>query len=427
MSLRTLMRRDLARSGRRLVTVGSAVAAGVAVLVVLGALGAGVYTGVIQPLMPRLPLDLIRVEPKVLSFGMLAFDSGKLGGSSLDDESLQRLSRLDGVAGVYPVVGAGFPLRAQGGAEILGRGIRTDLFATGIDPALVAGDVAPGHTFEDPGPDGTVIPVLVARRLLDLYNTTVAAAIGRPRLSAEAVVGLSAELVLGSSYVQGTPDPAKVRRRIGQIVGVSDHATLVGITVPEATLRRWNGIYGNGKSPTVAAYVRTKTPADAGPVAAAIERAGLAVDETMKITAAVVAGAGVLGALFVAVVLGLAAFAIGQTFFLLVAERRSELAVLRAMGARRRDLRRLVLSEAAVVGIGAGLVGVVAGAALAFGLDAVLSAVVPDIPFKPARFVAFPVVLLLGAWLLGAASAVVGAVVPAARAAAADPADALRL
>lgn len=425
MRLGAFVRRDLAASRGRLALVGSAVAVGVAVAVMLGALGVGAYRSIVVPLLPKLPLDVIRVEPRVVSLGMFALDGGALGGG-LDAAQIERLRGLDGVAAVYPMIGASFPLRAEGGERLLGRGIRTDLFATGVDPALVAADVAPGHRFEDPGPDGQVVPVLVARRLLELYNTTVAPAIERPKLSEEAIIGFSAEIVLGSSYVRGTPDPSRVERRIGQIVGVSDHATLVGVTVPEATLRRWNARHGGGRDPIVGAWVRTRTPSDAGPVAAAIERAGLAVDDTLKVVGGAVAAAGLVGGLLAFVLLGLAGFAIAQTFFLLVAERRDELAALRAMGARRRDLRRLVLLEALVVGAAGGLAGVLLGVGVALGVDAALLAVVPDVAFKPSSTVAFPLWLLGGAWLLGTLSAAFGAAWPAARAAAADPAAALR-
>jgi putative ABC transport system permease protein len=96
------------------------------------------------------------------------------------------------------------------------------------------------------------------------------------------------------------------------------------------------------------------------------------------------------------------------------------------MGAKRVALRRLVLAEALVLGVVAGLAGLVLGVAAAFGLDAVAVALLPDVPFKPGSFVAFPPLLLASAWLLGALGAVVGAWGPAMVASRADPAAALR-
>ena len=78
MRLGPLLRRDLARSRRRLVTVGLAVAGSVAVITLLSAVALGLYRGVIEPLLPRLPLDLLKVEPKTVSVGLLALDAGEV-------------------------------------------------------------------------------------------------------------------------------------------------------------------------------------------------------------------------------------------------------------------------------------------------------------------------------------------------------------
>jgi putative ABC transport system permease protein len=96
------------------------------------------------------------------------------------------------------------------------------------------------------------------------------------------------------------------------------------------------------------------------------------------------------------------------------------------MGAKRRDLRRLVLMEAVTVGVCAGLAGVLLGFAGSLLLDRLALLLLPDLPFKPTHLVAFPIWLVLGAWGLGVAASVLGAFVPAVRAGASDPADALR-
>lgn len=425
MRLGTLIGRDLARSKRRLAVVALAVAGSVALLVLLGGVSLGLYRGVVQPLLPKLPLDLLKVEPRTVSVGFLAFDTADIGGG-LDADALADLAEVDGVAAVYPVVGAGFPMRAEGGEGFLGRRLRADVFATGVDPALVQGDVAEGYRFEDPKDDPEAkVPVLVARRLLDLYNTTIAPALKKPRLSERAVIGFEFQLTLGASYSRGTPKPRLVRRFVAQIVGFSDQATMVGVTVPEAALRRWNARFGE-KDPLTGAYVRTEGPDEVGPVSAAIEAAGLAVDDTAKVVGAALAVAAALGGLFAATLLFFSAFAIAQTFFLLVAERRMEMAILRAVGARRQDLRVLVLLEAGTVGALGALLGLAAGAGLALVLDGLVIAAVPDVPFKPSSIVALPPLLLVATGALGVGAALLGAAIPAARAASANPASALR-
>ncbi|HWJ84729.1 MAG TPA: FtsX-like permease family protein [Cellulomonas sp.] len=68
---------------------------------------------------------------------------------------------------------------------------------------------------------------------------------------------------------------------------------------------------------------------------------------------------------FAAVALIVAGLVIANTFQVLVAQRTRTLALLRCVGARRSQLRASVLVEAALLGVGASAVGVLAGASLA--------------------------------------------------------------
>ncbi len=418
----TLLRHDLVRSGGRLAGVAVAVAASVAVLVVLASVGLGLYEGVVRPLLPRLPINVLKVEPRAINLGPLAFEATELTGG-LDERTLATLRRIDGVSAVYPIVGMSFPMRATGGRSFLGREVRTDVFATGLAEELVAGDVARGYRFVD-DPSGEV-PVLVARRLLELYNTTVAPAIEQRRLSPEAVIGFQFQIVIGSSLARGTPDPSRVRRYTATIVGLSDQANIVGLTVPEATLRRWNQEFGRA-SPLTGAFIKTRSPQDVASVARQVERIGLAVDDAPKIIGTALAIGGGLFGLFSLILLSLAAFSIAQTFFRLVAERRLELTILRALGARRRDLRHLVLVEAAVVGFIGGLAGTLVGSSVAHLLAWAVDTNLPELPFEPARIVVTPIGMVGLGVLLGVVASVLGAWWPANRAASADPATALR-
>ena len=418
----TLLRSDLARSGSRLLGVAVAVGASVAVVVLLASVGLGVYHGVVEPLLPRLPVNLLKVEPRTINVGLLAFDATEITGG-LDDDAIENLRTLDGVTEVYPIVGMSFPMRAVGGEGFVGRRIRTDVFATGVDEALVKDDVARGYRFVDDA--SGEVPVIVARRLLELYNTTVAPAIQKPRLGPEAVIGFQFQLVLGTSLAKGTPDPLKIRRYTATIVGLSDQANLVGITVPEGTLRRWNREFG-APSPLTGAFIKTRSPQDVGRIARSAERAGLHVDDTPKLIGAALAIGGGLFGLFATILILLAAFSIAQTFFRLVAERRLELTILRALGARRRDLRRLIMLEAALVGLLGGIGGTAVGAGTAYAIGAVAVANLPELPFTPTQLASTPLWLLLTGVALGVMASVLGAWWPANRAAAADPASALR-
>jgi putative ABC transport system permease protein len=113
---------------------------------------------------------------------------------------------------------------------------------------------------------------------------------------------------------------------------------------------------------------------------------------------------------FAGIALFVGTFIIANTFTMLVAQRTRELALMRAVGASRRQVTRSVLIEAFVVGAVAAVAGLVAGIGIGAGLRSLmgtLDATVPDGPLviKPATILtALAVgilVTMLAAWLPG--------------------------
>jgi putative ABC transport system permease protein len=99
-----------------------------------------------------------------------------------------------------------------------------------------------------------------------------------------------------------------------------------------------------------------------------------------------------------------------------VGERVSEIGLLRALGARRREVERLFLLEAVVLTVLGGLLGVAGGLAIA----ALVRLLVPGLPvYTPVEYVA-------AALTISALTGLVAGVLPARRAAALDPVTALR-
>ena len=124
---------------------------------------------------------------------------------------------------------------------------------------------------------------------------------------------------------------------------------------------------------------------------------------------------------FIALFVG--AFIIYNTFSIIVAQRSRELALLRAIGASGKQVKRSVSLEALVVGLLSSVIGLLLGVFVAIGLEALLSAFGLSLPSHS------PVILprtVIVAIVVGTLVTYVSAVAPARRAAKVAPVAAMR-
>ena len=124
---------------------------------------------------------------------------------------------------------------------------------------------------------------------------------------------------------------------------------------------------------------------------------------------------------FIALIVG--AFIISNTFSILVAQRSRELALMRAIGATRRQVMVSVLVEAIIVGVIAAVVGVGAGILLATGALSLLDSIGLDLPTNTASVTSGAVITAI---ITGTVVTVGSAIVPAWRATRVPPIAALR-
>ncbi|HET8931505.1 MAG TPA: FtsX-like permease family protein [Acidimicrobiales bacterium] len=124
---------------------------------------------------------------------------------------------------------------------------------------------------------------------------------------------------------------------------------------------------------------------------------------------------------FAAIALLVGAFIIANTFSILVAQRTRELALLRAIGASRRQVLASVVSEAAVVGVIASAIGLGLGFVIASGLQRALmgdSSLASGTTLTPRTVIA--------SFVIGIGITVLSALLPARKAARVPPVTALR-
>jgi putative ABC transport system permease protein len=126
---------------------------------------------------------------------------------------------------------------------------------------------------------------------------------------------------------------------------------------------------------------------------------------------------------FAVVALFVGIFIIYNTFNILVAQRIREMALLRAVGASRRQVLGSVVLEAVVVGLVAGALGVLAGMGIAVGLRALFDAIGFELPSGGLVVTTTTVVV---AFVVGVVVSVLSALVPAVRASRVPPVAAMR-
>jgi putative ABC transport system permease protein len=410
------------RSDRRGTVVNAfAACIGAAALVFFVALGMGVA----QAARLLFPGDarIVEVVPGAVSLG------GALGGGALDDAAVARLRELPGVQGAWRRLALRVPIAASRPPEGVRMnwptGFTVQVPVVGVDEGLVKGDLASGRTFRDP-PPGQPIPVLASRRLLEVYNKTIAPAWNLRRLPPGLdLVGLQIPVRVGFSII-----PLKTEDKVYDatlvLVGLSDRVPLYSLAVPVDTVRRLHAEYGKPDTGYTSVVLETRRPDDVPGVAEAVRRMGFAVDEGERAIAervglAITVTAGAL-ALLALLMTGLAALAIAQSLSASVRARTRDIAILQSVGATAGDVRALVLAEAALVGFLGGVAGVGIAWLASRGADRAALRLLPDFPFRPETFFAFPPWLFALGVGVSAAAAVLGALAPAALAARVDPA-----
>jgi len=126
---------------------------------------------------------------------------------------------------------------------------------------------------------------------------------------------------------------------------------------------------------------------------------------------------------FAVVALFVGSFIIVNTFSIILAQRSRELALLRCVGASRRQVLGSVLAEALIIGLVAAMIGLGAGVLIAMGLHAVFSAVGANLPTT--TLVVKPQTIIIGL-VVGVVATLLASLIPAIRAVRVPPVNALQ-
>jgi putative ABC transport system permease protein len=148
-----------------------------------------------------------------------------------------------------------------------------------------------------------------------------------------------------------------------------------------------------------------------------------ATQETRKAAGAALQFINIFLLVFAIVALVVGSFVIYNTFSITVAQRTKETALVRAIGARRKQVTRSVKVEALLIGVFGSAVGVLAGIGIAQGLRWVLEAFGMELPSSPTVVNQSAIVVSM---ITGVAVTFLAAWLPARKAAKVAPIEALR-
>ncbi|HET9752093.1 MAG TPA: ABC transporter permease, partial [Myxococcales bacterium] len=259
-----LARGNLVREMGALAVSAGGVALGTGCLIFFLALGAGLEA-VVNEVFPVSTREVEVVVPQVALGGIF-------GEQKLDDAGVARLRALRGVAAAYPKMQLRIPAVTRYNGLFFGREIRMGLevVANGLMPELVGQEAR--MPFEDRG-EGQPIPVVVNRRLLELYNKVFAPQRNLPQLTESMLIGFQIPTELGRSWVTANTLPGSQETSL-QLVGFSERATIAGVSMPLAAVQRINHKYGADAVTYSSVLLRAQSADDVSDVAAGVRKLG---------------------------------------------------------------------------------------------------------------------------------------------------------
>ena len=289
-SLTSLIRNNLARNLHNVVMSSFGIIIGISAFVFFIGLSEGIKEVVLKRIFL---IEQVEVIPPRVGFATSQLNAlfGTDSSDKLNDELMEIFSHVEGLEGVYPKMKFTFPAFGYGGKQFLGRNIKGELIADGIDPALVRDELGEQTLFRDlEAPiacenasvcqDGMgcvegecrplscqqaqdqvctgisycdvsaqeclrPIPILLNEQILELYNGGLAVALGKgkslPKISKEMILAtnITFNIELNRSAIMRSRGRDS-QKRVLKIVGFSDKAINVGVTLPIEYVKRFN-------------------------------------------------------------------------------------------------------------------------------------------------------------------------------------------
>jgi hypothetical protein len=377
-SLKTLIGNNLTQNKNHVLMSSFGIIVGISAFVFF----IGLSEGIKKVVLGRIFLiDQVEVIPPKVGFGLSQLSS-LFGASSSSDQlnasMMESFKDVQGIEGAYPKMKFTFPAFGYGGRAILGRDIKGELIADGIDPLLVKEELGPNTDFgdqeaptsctdddacrvgmmcqanqcvpqsckpparkkADPCPGLSYcaadvkqclrpIPILLNEQILELYNGGLAVALGKgrslPKISKELILGFRFNIALNRSAILRSKGPS-ISRQV-YIAGFSDKAMSVGMTLPIDYVKRFNARFTSDVASQQyhSIILKIKDQTDFPYIVQEVKNRGLELAEktsNAEQAAKMIRTIEAIFALVSLIIVGISALNISQMFYMMIYQRK---------------------------------------------------------------------------------------------------------
>lgn len=423
-----LAKRNLqSQKGRTVLTI-TGISIGIASLMLMISLSNGIKYEIVKNVTNKGPLTQITVQPKAEKGNFLKLLAPGTS-QKITPALISRIESIPHIKQIYPEMNYESFSSLQ--VKIWDQSFQTDTMIFGVPLEYIREDLLDTNKSEnlrDWYYPAEPYPAIVSRKIIDLYNFTVAPTNNLPKFTEEDLVGT--ELTLLPDYSTFFPQLNENQKKIRvKVVGFSDKVDLVGITMPLKIVKELN----KEKKPDykenyLKLFINVDSAENINRVSSQIEEYGLTtfsskeevniIESNFKIIT--------LGLTIISlIILLVSGLTIANTFMATVLERKHEIGLLRTLGATKKDIKKIFLSEAGLIGFWGGLTGIIIGAVSSKILDHYALKAMPDITMKPETLFKVDLHILIGIWIFAMILSVVFAYLPASKAARLKPLEAL--
>jgi ABC-type lipoprotein release transport system permease subunit len=428
----------VARKGRLLLTM-MGITVGVTCLLFLLSLTTAIKKKVLTEVLGTIPETELDVMPLEVEWGAIRFQ--KADTPTLDDEEIDRIKKsIPGIKKLYGIESLDIPAEIEGTIKVEVpllkkdvpiKGFATDCGVSGIPRELFLDGLERPEEYVFMGEKGPV-PIVLSTHLVEMYNMHFAKAMGMPKVSGTWIKQQEFDLTIGESGVIETRGARMVMGPFKcKVVGVSRRAPIWSISVPPPYVGYWRKLYyGEEKERTyqkVVIYAESVNLVEN--MEAKLRKMGFEVVTNRETISKINTASTIINALVVVlglIILLISAASIINILTMSVYEEATDIAILRAVGARKSHVRGIYLLKAGFIGLLGALDGLVIGL-IAIGITNNLAEkYLQNLPYRPDTFFLPSVSLAVGCFLVGLVFSLVAGVIPANIAASLNPSKVLR-